>query len=137
VSESLHEALGGGPPAGVDQVTLFVPSVDRFGEPIDQGYWTKQALMTFGRLFRGATAFPPGRGVWRDDDRGGELVFDETQMVLSYVAEGAFNDEVVKQLRAFLCRMGREANQGEVGIVIDGTYIGIVDYEDGVKSEEG
>ena len=87
--------------------------------------------MTFGRLFRGTTAFPPGRGVWRDDDRNGELVFDDTQMVISYVAEGAFDDEeVVKRLRAFLCRMGREANQGEVGIVIDGTYIGIVDHED-------
>lgn len=132
MSASLHEALGGGPPAGVDQVTLFVPSVDRFGEPIDQGYWTEQALTTFGRLFRGATAFPPGRGVWRDDDRDGELVFDDTQMVLSYVPEDAFTDDkVVKELRAFLCRMGRDANQGEVGIVIDGTYIGIVDYEDG------
>lgn len=132
MSQSLHEALGGGPPAGVDQVTLFVPSVDRLGDPIDQGYWTEQALTTFGRLFRGATAFPPGRGVWRDDDRGGELVFDDTQMVLSYVPEGAFSDEeTVKHLRGFLCRMGREANQGEVGIVIDGTYIGIVDYEDG------
>lgn len=129
MSESLHRALGGGPPAGVDQVTLFVPSVDRDGEPIDQAYWTEQALIVFGRLFRGATAFPPGRGVWRDDDRGGELVFDETQMVLSYVPEGAFDDEEnLKRLRAFLCRMGREANQGEVGIVIDGTYIGIVDY---------
>ncbi len=53
-------------------------------------------------------------------------------MVLSYVPEGAFtDDEVVKELRAFLRRMGRDANQGEVGIVIDGTYIGIVDYEDG------
>jgi hypothetical protein len=132
VSETLHEALGGGPPAGVDQVTLFVPSVDRTGESIDQRYWTEQALMTFGHLFRGATAFPPGRGVWRDDDRGGELVFDETQMVISYVAAGAFDDEeVVKRLKSFLSRMGREANQGEVGIVIDGTYIGIVDYADG------
>jgi hypothetical protein len=26
---------------------------------------------------------------------------------------------------------GREANQGEIGIVIDGTYFGIVDYEEG------
>lgn len=128
----LHRGLGAGPPAGVDQVTLFVPSVDRDAEPIDQTYWTEQALATFGRLFRGATAFPPGRGVWRDDERGGELVYDETQMVLSYVADGAFDDpEVVRRLREFLCRMGREANQGEIGIVIDGTYMGIIDYEEG------
>lgn len=130
--DSLHDSLGAGPPAGVDQVTLFVPSVDRDGEPIDQAYWTELALATFGHLFRGATAFPPGRGVWRDDERGGALVYDDTQMVLSYVADGALaDDETVKRLRAFLCRMGREANQGEIGIVIDGTYFGITDYEEG------
>ncbi len=113
-------------------MTLFVPSVDRHGEPIDQAYWTEQALAMFGRLFRGATAFPPGRGVWRNDERGGELVYDDTQMVTSYVASGAFDDdETVKRLREFLYRMGREANQGEIGIVIDGTYFGIVDYEEG------
>lgn len=128
----LHASLGAGPPAGVDQVTLFVPSVDRDGSPIDQAYWTEQALATFGRLFRGATAFPPGRGVWRDDERGGALVYDQTQMVMSYVQSGVFDDEeVVKRLKEFLCRMGRDANQGEIGIVIDGTYFGIVDYEGG------
>jgi len=130
--ETLHTTLGAGPPAGVDQVTLFVPSVDREHDPIEQSYWTDQALTTFGTLFRGATAFPPGRGVWRDDERGGELVYDHTQMVLSYVAEGTFaSEEVVKRLKDFLCRMGREANQGEIGIVIDGTYMGIVDYGEG------
>ena len=128
----LHDALGAGPPAGVDQVTLFVPSVDRDGSAIDQAYWTEQALATFGRLFRGATAFPPGRGVWRDDERGGALVYDKTQMVTSFVPSGVFDDvEVVKRLREFLCRMGRDANQGEIGIVIDGTYFGIVDYQEG------
>jgi hypothetical protein len=118
----------------VDQVTLFVPSVDRDGSPIDQSYWTEQALTTFGTLFRGATAFPPGRGVWRDDERGGQLVFDATQMVLSYVPDEVLaNEEILKQLRSFLCRLGRDADQGEVGIVIDGTYFGIVDYEEGVE----
>lgn len=132
MSESLHEALGAGPPAGVDQVTLFVPSVDRNGEPIDQGYWTDQALSTFGRLFRGATAFPPGRGVWRDDDQGGELVYDDTQMVTSYAAGATFDDEdVLKGLKEFLCRMDLQAYQGEIGVVIGGTYFGIVDYGQG------
>jgi hypothetical protein len=136
MSGSLHEGLGAGPPAGVDQITLFVPSVDRDGEAIDQAYWTEQALGTFGALFRGATAFPPGRGVWRDDDRGGELVYDETQMVVSYVADGLLtDDETLKRLREFLRRMGRAANQGEIGIVIDGTYFGIVDFEEGDSHE--
>lgn len=113
-------------------MTLFVPSVDRDGSPIDQAYWAEQALATFGELFRGATAFPPGRGVWRDDSRDGALVYDETQMVTSYVPSDVFADhDVAKRLREFLCRMGREANQGEIGIVIDGTYLGIMDYEEG------
>lgn len=126
---SLREALGGGPPVGVRQVTLFIPSVDRAGEPIDQAYWTEEALRLLGSLFRGATAFPPSRGVWRDDRRGGALLFEDTQMVLSYVAEGLLEDaSALSQLRVFLQRMGREASQGEVGVVIDGTYFGIVDY---------
>jgi hypothetical protein len=135
VSEPLHEALGAGPPAGVDAVTLFVPSVDRNGEAIDQAYWTESALATFGHLFRGATAFPPGRGVWRDDERGGELIYDNTQMVTSWVAEHLLVDPgVLSELKSFLCMMGREANQGEVGIVIDGTYFGIVDYGEGADA---
>jgi len=132
VSESLHESLGAGPPAGVDAVTLFVPSVDRNGETIDQRYWVEIALETFGRLFRGATAFPPGRGVWRDDDNDGELVYDDTQMVTSWVADDLLTDPgILDELKSFLCKMGRETNQGEIGIVIEGTYFGIVEFGEG------
>jgi hypothetical protein len=132
VNESLHESLGAGPPAGVEAVTLFIPSVDRNGEPIDQEYWTEIALATFGRLFRGATAFPPGRGVWRDDERGGELIYEDTRMVTSWVATELLGDPaVLDELKNFLCKMGRDADQGEIGIVIDGTYFGIVEYGEG------
>jgi hypothetical protein len=52
-------------------------------------------------------------------------------MVTSYVTEDLLSDhEILKRLRTFLYRMGREADQGEVGIVIDGTYFGIIDYND-------
>ena len=58
-------------------------------------------------------------------------MYDDTQMVTSYAAGEILGDpEALKRLRAFLCRMGREADQGEVGIVIDGTYFGIIDYND-------
>lgn len=52
-------------------LVLFVPSVDRREEPIDQESWETEALRVLGNLFGGATAFPQGRGVWRDDERGG------------------------------------------------------------------
>jgi len=113
---------------------LFVPSVDRDGNPIDQPYWVQQALNAFALFFRGATAFPPGQGAWRDDDAGGELVFDETQMVISYAEPGLLGDaEVLTRLRQFLHRLGRETHQGEVGVVIDGNYFGITDFDE----EEG
>jgi hypothetical protein len=110
-------------------VTLFVPSVDRDSLPIDQDYWRSQALETFGKLFRGATAFPPGRGVWRDDARGGTLVFDDTVLVTSYAAEADLTDETLAGLRRFLHRMGRDARQGEIGVVINDAYLGITEYD--------
>ncbi len=37
--------------------------------------------------------------------------------------------EAQSRLRAFLHRMGREANQGEIGIVIGDKYYGITEYD--------
>lgn len=95
--EDLREELGAGPPAGTLQVTLFVPSVDRDGHPIDQGRWREEALRVFGRLFRGGTAF---------------------------------HESSLRELRRFLHRLGREARQGEVGIVVGGNYYGITEFDD-------
>ncbi|HTX01406.1 MAG TPA: hypothetical protein VMD59_21660 [Acidimicrobiales bacterium] len=54
----LHEGLGASPPTGNVQDTLFIPSVDRDDQPVDQAYWIEQALEELAMLFRGATAFP-------------------------------------------------------------------------------
>jgi hypothetical protein len=77
-----------------------------------------------GTCFGGATAFPPARGVWRDDDNDGRLVYDNTVIVFSYVAEDALSDTNLLILGDFLLRLGQEGNQGEVGVFVDGTYFG-------------
>lgn len=115
-------------PVGTSLVVVFVPSQDRNGQPIDQEYWVDEVLTTLGRLFRGATAYPRGRGVWRDDARGGALLKEEPVIVFSYVAEGALTVAALADLYRTLSRMGRRANQGEIGVVIDGKYYGITDY---------
>lgn len=125
----IHTALGAGPPAGTLQVTVFIPSVDREHRPIAQESWADECLKVLGRLFRGATAFPPGRGVWRDDAQAGELVFDDTVLVTSYVDPEALTDEALAELRRFLHRLGREGRQGEVGAVIGGSYYGITEFD--------
>jgi hypothetical protein len=115
-------------PVGTSLIVVFVPSQDRDGQPIDQENWVDEVLTTLGRLFRGATAYPRGRGVWRDDARGGALLKEEPVIVFSYVAENALTAAALADLYRTLSRMGRRANQGEIGVVIDGNYYGITEY---------
>jgi hypothetical protein len=123
-----QEGFGSTSPVGGSEVTIFIPSKNKLGEDIDQQHWRTCALETLGRLFRGATAFPPGKGVWRNDERGGELIFEETIMITSYVPEHELKKRV-QDLRRFLHRFGRETNQGEIGLVINGTYYPITTFD--------
>lgn len=126
--QAIQVALGATHRVGGVQVTLFIPSKDRKGQTIDQIRWTEEALRTLGRLFRGATAFPPGKGVWRDDDQGGALLEEITVMVVSYTNKEDLG-KGLNELRKFLHRFGREANQGEVGLVVSQKYYGISKYD--------
>src|SRR5437763_1716888 len=119
-----HSAL----PVGTSLLVVFVPGRDREGPPIDQDYWVDEVLGTLGRLFRGATAYPRGKGVWRDDERGGVLLTEEPVIVFSYAASPDLTVEALTALYRTLARLGRETKQGEVGVVIDGKYYGITDY---------
>jgi hypothetical protein len=105
-------------------LVLFIPSKDRTEQPIDQGYWVGEALTALGTLFGGATAFPQGKGVWRDDAQGGKLLVDEPVVIQCYTSEQAIETRA-EELKAFLHRMGREARQGAVGLVIDRDYLEI------------
>ncbi|HEX7602599.1 MAG TPA: hypothetical protein VF316_13375 [Polyangiaceae bacterium] len=111
-------------------VVLFIPSVERDGEtPVDQDRWTMAALEIFGRVYGGATAYPKARGVWRDDEREGTLVFDEPVVLHAYVtAKDVQARTKLKRIAAFCRRMGRETSQGEIGLVIADEYFAIRDF---------
>jgi hypothetical protein len=117
------EALGASKGAST-LLVLFIPSRDRTDRPIDQERWVEESLETLGKLFGGATAFPKGKGVWRDDAQGGVLLFDEPVVIQCYTGEEAIERQAPK-LREFLHRMGREAKQGAIGLVIDRVYLEI------------
>lgn len=114
-------------------VVLFVPSVERDGATsIDQDSWVERALDIFGRLYGGATAFPRARGVWRDDARGGVLVKDEPVVIHCYTTPEEVSDpDRLTQLGVFCRKLGRETNQGEVGLVIADEYLAFRDFTEG------
>ena len=112
-------------------VVLFVPSLERDGTAsIDQERWVDSALDLFGRVFGGATAYPKAKGIWRDDERGGFLVKDEPVVIHCYTTPDDIQDSSnLAELGGFCRKMGREANQGEVGLVVGDEYFAIRNFE--------
>lgn len=109
---------------------LFVPSVARDGAPIPQDRWVDAALDMFGEVFGGATAYPRASGIWRDDERGGALLRDQPVVIHCYTTPKDVEDSgKLAALSRFCRRMGRETNQGEVGLVIGDEYFAIRDFE--------
>jgi hypothetical protein len=111
-------------------VVLFVPSVERDGiTAINQDYWVDAGLETLGQLFGGATAFPRAKGVWRDDEMGGVLVKDQPVVIHCYTTPADIADpDRLNRLGSFCRRMGRDAHQGEVGLVIGDEYLAFRDF---------
>src|SRR6266545_605575 len=111
-------------------VVLFVPSVERDGAtPIDQPRWVDSSMEMFGRVFGGATAYPKAKGIWRDDERGGGLVKDEPVVVHCYTTPADIQDNAnLAELGRFCRKMGREARQGEIGLVVGDEYFAIRDF---------
>lgn len=100
-------------------VVLFIRSVECDGvTPIDQQHWVDAALEMFGRVFGGATAYAKAKGIWRDDERNGALVKDEPVVVHCYTTPADIEDSRnLAELGSFCRSMGRDARQGEVGLV--------------------
>ena len=105
-------------------VTLFVPSQTRDGDPIDHDFWRVKALEVMAGLFGGATAVEC-QGAWRDDEKGGAIKAERISTVQTYMAKTSWNKTTAAELAKFLHCMGREANQGEIGLVVDGVYFPI------------
>jgi hypothetical protein len=112
------------PKSEANLLVLFIPSADREGAALgkkEQRRWVRRALQLLGELLGGATAFPRGWGVWRDDAQGGQLVWDRPHVVQCFTNEAAL-EQHVGPLRDFMLKMGAETNQGAVGFVIDRSY---------------
>jgi hypothetical protein len=108
-------------------VSIFVPSQTRDGMLIDHAAWQLETLEIMARLFGGATVIEC-QGAWRDDERGGAIGIEKVSTVYSLMAESSWNKKTVTELAKFLHRMGRESDQGEVGLVVNGRYFPIREF---------
>src|SRR5437016_12430139 len=105
-------------------LVLFIPSADRHGGSLgkkEQDRWVRKALKVLGQQMGGATAFPRGLGVWRDDAQGGRLVWDKPVLIQCYTDEATLEQNATL-FREFLIEMGTETSQGAVGFIIDRDY---------------
>lgn len=105
-------------------LVLFIPSANRFGKSLskkEQDRWVRRALQVLGEMMGGATAFPRGLGVWRDDAQKGKLVWDKPVLIQCYTNEATLEQHAIA-LRDFLFEMGTTTSQGAVGFVIDRDY---------------
>src|SRR5207248_5134200 len=90
-----------------------------------------ESLQLLGRILGAATAYPKARGIWRDDERAGALVKDEPVLIHCYTTPQDIEDRAnLAELGRFCRRLGREAKQGEVGLVVGDEYFAIREFEE-------
>jgi len=108
---------------GVDRVegqrfAIYIPDKDKDGKGIDQEKWLDRALRLLSEIGGGATAMPPVRGAWLNEETG-TLIIEEPVVVYSFVKPVEFAKRL-QDLNAFMNEMGRETNQGEIAFEFDG-----------------
>ena len=123
----LIEAFGAAEEATRDRITIYVPSRDRDGKPVDFESWVVRALELLSGVGGGATRMPPAQGAWLNPDNGALIVEDVT-LVYSYVDGDALAARL-PDIRQFLHGMGRSLSQGEVVVEINDTLYKIRNFD--------
>jgi hypothetical protein len=127
VAVNLLEALGAAEEATQDRITIYVPSRDRDGKPVDFESWVMRALELLSLVGGGATRMPPAQGAWLNPDTGA-LIIEDVTLVYSYVDGDALAARL-PNIRRFLHELGRALNQGEVVIEVNENFYKIRDFD--------
>jgi hypothetical protein len=118
----------GGVIAYSHRLGVYVPSADKHGNPIPQQPWIDAVVDVFIRYFGDATVLPPCTGYWRNP-AGGDIK-EEPRYVYAFVKPATLEAALV-ELRRVLHSMGKETDQGEVGIEIDNDFFTIGEFDEG------
>jgi hypothetical protein len=101
-----------------DILILIIPSHDKDEKPLkNQDMWAGQAMEIFKDLYEGATAFATFAGIYLTDD--GRTLHDKPILIESYASRADLEDkERLNELVRFCKRMGREAKQDAVALIV-------------------
>ena len=117
---------------GTDKVqaqrfAIYIPNKDQDGAPVAQEKWVEEALLLLSDVGGVATAMPPVAGAWRNPATG-MLIREEPVVIYSYVTGEGFRAHLTR-LVEFVKRLGRETNQGAVGVEFDGAFLMIEKFD--------
>jgi hypothetical protein len=118
-SMNIADMLGASEEATYDKVTLYVPTRDRNGSPVEFESWVGRAMRLLSGIGGGATRLPPAQGAWLRED--GHLIEEAVHMVYSYIDGDAFVAAGSK-VRSFIHDMGRSLDQGEVVVELNDRF---------------
>jgi hypothetical protein len=117
----LGAALGAQGESSTQRLVLYIPNKDKDGHELqDHDRWVKEARELLSRIGGGSTTFPPADGTWVDEKGG--ILWEQTRMVFCFIFPDQFSARL-SELREFLHRFGRETNQGEVVVELDGEFL--------------
>lgn len=123
----LAEALSAEADVSTQCFSLYVPNKDRHNREIgNQRKWVLEAIHLLSAINGGATAMPPVEGGWLNDDGG--IIWENPVVVYSFIRPDQFLSKL-PQVRAFLHRMGRETNQGEIAFEFDNRFYRIRNFD--------
>lgn len=115
-------ALGAG--VSYDQrFAIYIPNKDQNGKRVKQRKWVLEALRLLADICGGATAMPPVRGAWLNDVKK-FLVIEKPVLVYAFIDPEQFHARFA-EIAAFVHRVGRETNQGEMAVEFNHAFMRI------------
>ena len=128
IEVDLADALGASDVASDQVLTLYIPNKDREGGELGtQRKWVLESADLLARIGGGVTIMPPAEGGWFDTEND-RIIWERPVVVYTYVKPDLFLERL-GDLRAFLHRLGREANQGEIAGEFDGAFYRITKFD--------
>ena len=124
---NLAGAVGADAGVAVQCFTVYIPNKDKNDQEIGtQRRWVLDAIQLLSEINGGATAIPV-EGGWLNDE--GTMILEHPVVVYSFVSRPVEFLQQLPRLRAFLHRLGRESNQGEVAFEFDDRFYRIRHFD--------